>query len=196
VKRSGVLARLWTIATTRIATLTPDMFDRTRYLTEMHALVDEAIAALRQRHPHVEIYTVGIWTDPESRASTVSVDTAAHSAAFVAETEEYEARQHARFLAEGDHEQAALFAPRSGGRCTNPADFALREVATCDHASFPESWESATDGDCWQALGPALLEVRDHARARFRSLALHPDARLGVSSADDWFDHETPLARG
>ena len=170
------------------------MFDPEQYHAEMTALIAAAVARLDQEHSALEVFTASIWTDPDAATSAVSVDTAEHSAQQVAEADAWAAAHYRRLLAAGDHEQAALFAPTPGARNVNPADFALRDLVTVEHRSFPPNWAEESQGACWDALGPALLRVRDLAVSRFRTLRLHPEAQLAVNSAVDWYDEPVSLA--
>jgi hypothetical protein len=175
------------------------MFDEARYHAEMDQLLDAAVAALRRDHPQLVVYTVSIWTDPDAAASAVSIDTVEHSTACLADAAAYDARYYAKYLADGDLEQARLFAlrtPGERGRATNPADFALRNLATIDHRAFPEDWGAESEGAWWDVLESALAQVLARALARFAAVPLHADAELGVNGRDDWYQSAQPLRPG
>ena len=170
-------------------------FDRARYRTEMNGLLAAAEAALRAEAPDAVVYTVGVWTDPDAAVSAVNFDTAEHSAAAVARSTAWAAKHHARLTAAGDDDGARAFAPRPGARCENPANFALPRLAMTTHAAFAPGWAAATEGRCWEALGPALREVREVAARRYAHLPLHPDALVAVNSAEDWYAGPVGLRR-
>jgi hypothetical protein len=135
---------------------------------------------------------VSIWTDPDAAVSAVSVETLEHSLVRVEEANRYDDRWREYLLERGNTEMAALFGVAT--RNCNPADFAFRDIATLDHASFDRLWEELSAGDCWNVLEPALREVAGETAASFSGFALHTDAVLGVNSRRDWFDHTVPLA--
>ena len=159
----------------------------------MSRLLREAVDKLLAERPGFVVYTASVWTDPDAAVSAVSFDTEDHSLAQVRAADEWAAPRYERLLAEGDLEQALLYAPRPGARNVNPADFQLSEFTTTAHRSFEQGWGEATTGDCWKVLEPALLEVRTRAAGILAGLPLHPDAELAVNSAHDWYDHPVPL---
>ena len=171
------------------------MFDETLYLIEMSGLLADAADRLRAEHPAATVYSVSIWTDPDAAISTVSFDTAEHSATQVAALRAWAAGHQARLLARGEAEQARLLEPPAGMRNVNPADFAFRDVAEVEHRSFPQGWAHETEGRCWRELGPALDRVRERALALYAGLPLHADAELAVHSDRDWYDGPVKFRR-
>ena len=168
-------------------------FNKDEYISEMRALLAQARANLQAQQPAVTAYTVNIWTDPDAACSAVNIDTIKNSQWRVDKSNRYSAAERERLLAVGDTDMAALFMPQSG-RNANPADFAVAGIAECEHTSFPQGWEQASDGECWDTLEPALLEVGELARVAFADLPLHPEAELSVNSRRDWYDHTWALA--
>src|SRR5438105_719599 len=123
-------------------------FDEKRYLDEMRDLIDRAIGAFEARPEKPILYTASIWTDPDAAASAVCIDTEESSQRFVDNVNEYNRAQRAQLMADGNEEMAKLFGVAT--RNCSPADFAFRNIAECDHESFPVDWNDSTDGRCWQ----------------------------------------------
>ncbi|MBI1852780.1 MAG: hypothetical protein HYR85_20760 [Planctomycetes bacterium] len=177
------------------------MIKRRLYLEEMDTLLADAKRNLITESPDTEVYTVSIWTDPNSAVSTVSFDTQENSVEHVRQSNEWNKKYYDEYMAEGDTEQAALFLPVEG-RNENPADFRFREIATVKHRSFaPENapmqiagGDSPVDSAIWPALEPLLQVVQERARSLFRDLRLHAEARLAINSPEAWYDHEIPMA--
>ena len=141
-------------------------FDKAHYLTEMAALVRQAFKSFQSVEPTARAYVVSIWTDPDAAASSVSVETRHHTAEFIGTVD---------------------------GFNDSPADFQYRDLAECDHASFPPLWEERTSGECWDVLEPALLEVAKDALSVFSACSLEENAILGVNGRRDWFEHRFSL---
>jgi hypothetical protein len=167
-------------------------FDERTYLREMEELLESARAAFLKLPDAPAAYTISVWTDPEAGISTVSVDTAEHSAQAVAKSNVWSAQQRESYLSAGNERMADLFRPID--RNTNPADFRYRELVTCVHAAFTAGWESESGGQCWDQLEPVLLRVATRAAVLFGSVPLALDATLAVNSRRDWFDATVPLS--
>ena len=170
-------------------------FNNTRYLDEMSRLLADGAAALRTAHPDAVVYTVSIWTDPNAAQSAVSFDTAEHSAAAIAQSDVWSAKHRERLIAAGRHIEAELYRPRTGERCQNPADFAYRNIASITHTAFPRGWAGATEGRCWEVLGPALLRVQREALREYAALPRHAQAVIAINSDADWYDVPLPFPR-
>ena len=117
----------------------------------------------------------------------MSIDTRDNSDARVRSINEYNRAKYAQFVSDADLETSALFEALATRNC-NPADFAYREFASCEHKSFPTDWESRSNGLCWDELEPALADVATWACAEFRKLELEPGSELAVNSRRDWYD--------
>ena len=175
-------------------------FDEALYLREMDSLIETAKDRLLALRPEQSIYTVAIWTDPNSASSAVGFDTLANSQRFVAERNEYNRKYRERYLADGDHEMAALF-PIDDGRCDNPADFAFPRLAETLHKSFKSVDEpvmiAGSDHPVktayWPILELLLRDVQSRAAEMYSDLTLHPDAVIVVNSSNAWYDNELAL---
>ena len=141
-------------------------FDKPKYMTEMEALINNAFHAFRQTEDAEAAFVVSIWTDPDAAASSVSVETRQHSFEFLGTRDRIN---------------------------DSPADFRYRDIAECDHRSFPALWEEATSGECWDLLEPALIEVANDAIRVLSNWPVEEDAVLGVNSRRDWFEHRFAL---
>ncbi|MBI1374639.1 MAG: hypothetical protein GC159_18125 [Phycisphaera sp.] len=167
-------------------------WNETLYKLEVEQLIDRAVDLLLQDHSSIHIYTVSIWTDPDAAISALSIDTEEHSKSHVESHGAYNAKQRKYWLDAGDEEMANLF-NNELDRCRNPADFELRNLVKCEHQAFEPLWAERTEGQCWDVLEPALLQIADYAVERFNKLRLADDAMLGVNSRRDWFDHTHAL---
>ena len=135
------------------------------------------------------IYSLSIWTDAPARTSALSVDTKNNSEAKCARLRAFAAERRALAEAAGDAEMALLWA-RHIVRNTNPAEFALRELAAVEHRAFDSNW---TKENYWRELTPALERVRAMALEIFSAFPLHPEAQVAVNSARDWYDEPVAL---
>ncbi|MGI4787224.1 MAG: hypothetical protein ACRYFS_00090 [Janthinobacterium lividum] len=163
-------------------------FNQQQYLDEITALLAQAKSNLEAQAPEAVVYTLNIWTDPESAASAVSFDTKESSDNKIAFQNRQAASRRERLVASGNIEGAARWKDQEGRIC-NPADFALPNIAECTHSSMPIGWEEESEGKRWDILEPALLEVREMAKRAFSDLQLDPLAELSVNSRQDWYDH-------
>ena len=141
-------------------------FDKPKYMSEMKALVRHAFHAFQQMGAAESVFVVSIWTDPDAAASSVSVETRQHSLEFLGTRNRIN---------------------------DSPADFRYRDIAECDHISFPALWEEITLGNCWEYLEPALIEVANEAIRVLSNWPVEEDAILGVNSRRDWFEHRFAL---
>lgn len=164
------------------------MFDKSLYIKEMTKMVDEAARRLQIEKPTFKIYTASIWTDPNAAASSISFDSKENSLTNVKKSTKWSKKYYVQYLAEGNLEQAELFKPIEVTRDCNPADFELRDFEETIHKSFPESWESVTEGQCWKKLEPALIEVGNFAFEKIKSLNVEYDFELSINSERDWYD--------
>ena len=164
------------------------------YFAEMQALIDTAAARWQREPARQKIYTIGIWTDPDAAASAVNIDTRASSERTVAGHNRYLLQCRAEYLAAGETEMAALFAPVAG-RQVNPADFQYPLFAETAHQSFRPLWAERSRERCWQPLSQALNRAAQYALIRFAGLDLEADAVLGVNSREDWFGQARPIRR-
>lgn len=163
-------------------------FDQTLYFSEMTIMIDKAISKLTSEKPSFKIYTASIWTDPNAAASAISFDSKENSLDKVKKSNEWDRKYYEQYLAEGDLEQAELFKPNVSPRVCNPADFELRDFEEVIHKSFPENWETDTDGKCWKELGPALIKIGDIYFPKIKSLNVEEGFELSINSEKDWYD--------
>jgi hypothetical protein len=164
------------------------MFDKSLYIEEMTRMVDKALQRLQVENPTFKIYTASIWTDPNSLVSSINFDSKENSLNKVKESNEWSKKYYEQYLEEGDLTQAELFKPNLGTRVCNPADFVLRDFEEMTHRSFPENWESETDGDCWKELEPALIQIGDYAFSKIKYLNIEDNFQLSINSDKDWYD--------
>jgi hypothetical protein len=139
-----------------------------KYYEEMTALFEQAHAAFLKRGVGQRIFVISIWTDPDAAASAVCFETRSHSDKFTGVP---------------------------GTVNDSPADFEYRDIAECEHASFPQLWEEHSSGVCWDELEPALEMAADIAAGIFRSLPLEENITLAINSRRDWFDKRWTLRR-
>ena len=164
------------------------MFDKSFYYKEMIEMVDKSITRLQNEMPSLKIYTISIWTDPNAAVSSINFDSKSNSLKNVEESNKWNKKYYDQYLAEGDLEQAELFKPNESTRVCNPADFELRNFEEVSHNSFPENWESDTDGECWKELEPALMEIGNYAFLKVKNLNLEEGFELSINSHKDWYD--------
>ena len=169
------------------------MFDKQQYLQEMTALIDDAIRLMTLGNPGFKIYTISIWTDPNAAASSINFDSKDNSLKNVEESNEWSKKCYAKYLVENNFEQTELFKPNIGTRVCNPADFALRDFCVTTHKSFPQNWETGTDGKCWMELEPALIEVGNYAFSKINSLNMEVGFELSINSQIDWYAKTWPM---
>ena len=141
-------------------------FDKKRYFEEMTRLCEAARDQFLEQATGARIFVISVWTDPDAAASAVSFETRSHSDQFT---------------------------ENPGVPNDSPADFQFRDIAECDHLSFPKLWEEATSGGCWNDLEPALVGAAEIAAGIFVSLPLEDNATLGINSRRDWFDRRWTL---
>jgi hypothetical protein len=154
----------------------------------MTKMIDKAIKRLQTENPNFKIYTASIWTDPNAAASSINFDSKENSLNHVKKLNEWSKKYYDRFLAEGDLKQAELFKPNEGTRVCNPANFELRDFEEITNKSFPENWESETDGDCWKQLEPALIEIGEISFHKIKNLNTEEGFELSINSDQDWYD--------
>ena len=70
----------------------------------------------------------------------------------------------------------------------NPADFELRDFEEMIHKSFPENWETDTNGKCWNELQPVLIKIGDIYFPKLKSLNIEKGFELSINSEQDWYD--------
>ena len=153
----------------------------------MKIMVDKAFAKLKAEKPTFKIYTVSIWTDPDTAASSISFDNKVNSDKVVKKGNKWNKKYYDEYLAEGDLEMAKLHEPRQG-RNVNPADFILRNFGKAVHTSIPEDWEANSKGRCWKSLEPALKEIGEYTLEKIQHHRLENDAELGVNGRSDWYE--------
>ena len=163
-------------------------FDQTLYLNEMTTMIDKAISRLQSEKPRFKIYTASIWTDPNAAASSINFDSKENSLNKVKKSNEWNKKYYDQYIAEGDLDQAELFKPNEGTRVCNPADFELRDFEEVTHKSFPENWESETDGKCWKELEPALTKIGEIYFHKIKILNVEEGFELSINSEQDWYD--------
>lgn len=151
-------------------------------------MVDKAIQRLQVENPNFKIYTASIWTDPNSGGSSINYDSKENSLNNVKKSNDWNKKYYDKYLDEGDLEQAELFKPNVATRACNPADFELRDFEEITHSSFPENWESETNGKCWKKLEPALIEIGNYAFAKIKDLNVEDGFELSINSDKDWYD--------
>lgn len=160
-------------------------FDKTKYLNEMHALIDKAIQKLRTEKQDFEIYTCSIWTDPNAAVSSINIESKKNNDLNVTQSNEWSKKYFDMYIIEGDFEQAKLFEPIA--RNCNPADFELRDFEIMSNSSLPTNWEEETNGACWDELEPALYELGAYTLEKISREKIHPDFELSVNDRHDWY---------
>ncbi len=170
------------------------MFNKSLYISEMTKLIDEACQRFVKEHADVVVFTVAIWTDPGAAASAISFDTATHSAEQIALGDASAKKHYDRLMAAGDVEQAKLFAPsKPDARNCSPADFKYRDYGELDNKAFPFLWNEKAEGNYWDELEAAILQVGEMSLALLKQLRLHPKAELGMNGPRDWYEHTWDL---
>ena len=164
------------------------MLNKSLYIQEMTQMIDIAISKIQSEKTNFKIYTVSIWTDPESAISSINFDSLKNSLKNVKKSNKWSNKYYEQYKAEGDLEQAELFRPIEGSRICNPADFELRDFDKITNKSFGMNWESDTDGQCWEELEPALIEMGNAAFEKVKKLNVEFGFELAVNSKRDWYD--------
>jgi hypothetical protein len=170
------------------------------YLHEMDGLLVDAMQELLTQAPDIQIYTISIWTDPNAAASAVDFDTLENSNQVVQRSNAWNKGYYDKYMASGDEEQARLFLP-SQNRNQNPANFQFDRAAFVKHDSFNRlDWPMQIAGGdkpvaspIWPVLEVLLKTVQERAKALYRDLTLHPDAKIAVNSPHSWYDHELSM---
>ena len=171
------------------------------YLEEMDRLLAEAKRKLLAKSPDTEVYTISIWTDPNGAVSAVNFDTLDNSVEKVRQSNKWKKSYYDEYMAQGDEESAGLFRPFEG-RNQNPADFRFSKIAKVEHRSFAgedrpiliAGGDKPVDSPVWPVLESLLQTVQERARALYRDLLLHPEARIAVNSPASWYDYEMPMS--
>ena len=164
------------------------LFDQKLYLKEMTTMIDKAISRLQSEKPGFKIYTASIWTDPNAAVSSINFDSKENSLNKVKHSNEWNRKYFDRYSAEGDFDQAELYKANEGTRVCNPADFELRDFEEVTHKSFPENWESDTDGKCWKELEPVLTKIGEIYFHKIKTLNVEEGFELSINSERDWYD--------
>ncbi len=162
-------------------------FNKDLYINEMAEFIDNAFSKIVKEKPDFMIYTLSIWTDPNSSASSINFDSKLNSDQKIKQSNEWNKKYYDQYLAEGDLEQAKLFEPLTTRNC-NPADFELRDIIEIRNRSIPKNWEDRTDGECWKYLEPALKEIGEYAFSKIDRLKIHSDFELSVNGSQDWYE--------
>ncbi len=162
-------------------------FNRDIYIVEMKAMIDNAFDRITREKTNFEIFTISIWTDPNSSASSVSFDSKDNSDQKIQKSNEWNKKYFDQYIAEGELEQAKLFEPLTSRNC-NPADFELKDFIEIKNKSIPKNWEDKTDGKCWELLEPALKEIGEYAFNKIDSFKIHSDFELSVNGSQDWYE--------
>jgi hypothetical protein len=162
-------------------------FRTDEYLNEMKGMVSKAIERLKKEKSDFVVYSLNIWTDPNTAASSINFDSRTNSDGKVGEANEWSKKYYEKYIAEGDVEQARLFEPNDRNR--NPAEFELSDFEEQSNSSIPDNWEEGTHGFCWDLLEPALEEVGEYALAQVmkEKLHIHPEFELSVNGRKDWY---------
>jgi hypothetical protein len=163
-------------------------FDQTLYLNEMSTMLDKAISRLQSERPGFKLYTASICTDPNAAASSINFDSKENSLNIIKKSNEWNKKYYDQYIAEGDLNQAELFKPNESTRMCNPADFELRDFEEITHKSFPENWETDTNGKCWNELQPVLIKIGDIYFPKLKSLNIEKGFELSINSEQDWYD--------
>src|SRR5947209_20461942 len=111
------------------------MIDEMKFILEMQSGFRKAIEIIFTHQPHVEIYTISIWTDVEARRSAISFDTFKNSEMKRHAANAFRQQLRERFVSEGNSRRAALVPPEMI-RNNNPADFEFKKVVTIENASL------------------------------------------------------------
>jgi len=153
----------------------------------MKSLIDKAFDLITKENVSFEIFTVSIWTDPSSSASSISIDSKENSEKKVQKSNDWNKKYHDQYMTEGDMEQAKLFELTMSRNC-NPADFELRDFVEIENKSIPNNWEDKTKGKCWDVLEPCLKEIGEFAFSKIAKLKIHSDFELSVNGRQDWYE--------
>lgn len=172
--------------------------DWNQYELEVIALVHRANAECLRVAPDKKISQISIWTDVQSRCSAVSFETKAHARSFIESKINYFKKLGKK---KGQYIEIEVIREiESRGYNCNPADFEMREAATCLHPSL-QPLEEVDFSDMerkWvieAVVEEALLRVVERLRLgrAFCSLVLEKDVWIGISSPRDWYDHVQKL---
>jgi hypothetical protein len=164
------------------------MIDERLFFDEISKLSQLAFENLRGRQATVEIYSIALWTDPCAAKSAICVDTFDNSQIALAKL--------ARFLenikAKTSRPKAlALLNRPLPARNTNPADFEFRNLGLVDNPSIQHFDKSA---DAWNLLESLLNSASKEVAKDATGFRLHPNAVIGTSGRNDWFQNIFPLA--
>ena len=164
------------------------MFNKVLYLEEMKIMIDKAIYRLQSEKADFKIYTVCIWTDPNSAVSSIGFDSKENSINNVIKSNEWSKKYYDQYILEGHLDQAELFKPNENTRDCNPADIELKDFEEVSHKSFPENWEIDTDGKCWEDLELALTQIGETYFMKIKNLNIEEGFELSINSERDWYD--------
>jgi len=162
-------------------------FNREVYIKEMKGMIDDAFESMTKEKSNFIIYTISIWTDPNSAISSINFDSKENSDHKVQKSNEWNKKYYEKHIANGDLEQAKLFEPITT-RNSNPADFELSDFLQIKNKSIPRNWEEKTEGQCWELIEPILKEIGEYAFSRIDKLKIHTDIELGVNGRQDWYE--------
>src|SRR5687768_15658805 len=85
--------------------------DEKAYLREMLTLIAKAAKRWRAKKRPPEIFAIAIWTDPQACASGFNIETRRNSDRAVKKEIEFNKKERAHWLREGDRAMARLFDP-------------------------------------------------------------------------------------
>ena len=156
------------------------------YLREMSTLIDKAAKRWRTKRRPPPIFAIAIWTDAQACASGFNIETRRNSDRAIRREREFNKKERAYWLREGDRAMAKLFDPdRARTRNDNPADFEFARLAEVKHRSFDCAWGQTPAA--FKRLLPLLVQARNEAAQAFSMFPLDPEAEVAVNTARSWY---------
>lgn len=148
------------------------------YITELNAMLENAIKRMNEEHPNFIIYTASIWTDKDAKVSAISFDSKQNALQKIEKSNEWDRKKYEKFLAEGDLEQAELFKPEVSDRLYNPADFEWASFEECEHEEVPIKWYLMLK-KIGKSAFEKIVQTANIDKEKFE---------LGINSNSDWYD--------
>jgi hypothetical protein len=156
------------------------------YLREMLTLIEKAAKRWRAKKRPPEVFAIAIWTDAQACASGFNIETRRNSDRAIEREIEFNKKERAYWIREGDRGMARLFDPaRSRKRNDDPADFEFAMLAEVKHRSFDGAWGQTPAA--FKRLVPLLVQARNEAAKAFATFPLDPEAEVAINTARSWY---------
>jgi hypothetical protein len=156
------------------------------YLREMSSLIEKAATRWRAKKRPPEIFAIAIWTDAQACASGFNIETRRNSDRAIKRAIEFNKKERAYWLREGDRGMAKLFNPEQARRRNDdPADFEFAMLAEVKHRSFDRAWGQTPAA--FKKLVPLLVQARNEAAKTFAAFPLDPEAEVAINTARSWY---------